>query len=62
MPLSIDLVNLFGKKIKTILPKQKQQSGDYTLQIPISIFSTGTYFLNISSNNQINTEKIVINK
>lgn len=61
-PLSIELVDLFGKIIKTVLPNQKQQDGNYTLQIPISDLSTGTYFLNISSGNQTKTEKIIINK
>ena len=49
-PLSIELVDLFGKITKAVLPNQKQQDGNYTLQIPISDLSTGTYFLNISSN------------
>jgi hypothetical protein len=62
MFLSIELVNLFGQKIKTVLPKQNQQSGTYTLQILVSDFSTGTYFLTISSTNQTKTEKIIINK
>ena len=61
-PLSIELVDLFGKRIKTVVPKQRQQAGNYSLQIPISDFSTGTYFLDISSNNQGRTEKIIINK
>lgn len=60
--LSIELVDLFGKKIKTVLPKQKQQAGNYTLQIQISDLSQGTYFLTISSGNQTKTEKIIINK
>ena len=59
--LSIEVIDLFGQKIKTVLPKQKQQAGNYTLQIPISEFSTGTYFLTISSGNQTKTEKIIIN-
>lgn len=62
MPLSIELVDLFGNKIKTILPKQNQQAGNYTLKMPVSDFSTGTYFLTISSSNQKRTEKIFINK
>ena len=62
MPLSIELVDFFGQKLKTILHKQNQQAGNYTLQIPISDFSTGTYFLTISSSNQTRTEKIIINK
>lgn len=60
--LSIELANLFGQKIKTILPKQNQQAGSYTLQIPVYDFSPGTYFLVISSTNQTKTEKIIINK
>jgi len=60
--LSIELVNMLGQKIMTILPKQKQQAGTHTLQIPISDFSTGTYFLTIKSANQTKTEKIIINQ
>ena len=62
MPLSIELVDLFGKRIKTILPKQNKQAGNYTLQIPVSDFFAGTYFLTISSTNQTKTGKIIINK
>lgn len=62
IPLSIELVDLFGNKIKTILPKQKQQVGNNKLQISVSDFSKGTSFLTISSTNQTKTEKIIINK
>jgi hypothetical protein len=62
MSLSIELVNLFGQKIRTLLSKQNQQAGTYTLQIPVSDFSTGTYFLTVSSGNKTKTEKIIINK
>jgi hypothetical protein len=60
--LFIELVNFLGQVIQTILPQQNQQQGTYTLQIPISDFSTGTYFLTIRSKNQIKTEKIIITK
>jgi hypothetical protein len=60
--ITIELVNLFRQRIRTALPKQNQQAGTYTLQISVSEFSTGTYFLTISSANQIKTEKIIINK
>ncbi|MDR2970952.1 MAG: M12 family metallo-peptidase [Bacteroidales bacterium] len=62
MVLSIELVNLFGQRIITVLPKQNHQAGTHTLQIPVSDFPTGTYFLTISSANQTKTEKIIINK
>lgn len=61
IPLSIELVDLFGQKIKTVLPKQIQQTGNYTFQMQISDLCTGTYFLTISSTNQTNTVKIIIN-
>jgi hypothetical protein len=60
--VSIKIVNLFGEKIKTLLHKQKQMAGSYTLHIPVSSFLSGTYFLIISSNSQTKTEKITINK
>ena len=62
MPLSIDLVDIFGHKMKSVLPKQKQQAGDYTLQIPVSGCPTGTYFLTVSSADKRTTKKIIINK
>ncbi len=62
MLLSIELVNILGQSVKTILPKQNQQTGTHTLQIPVSDFSIGTYFLTIRSTNQTKTEKIIINK
>ena len=62
MPLSIELVDLFGQKIKMILPKHQQQAGSHALQMPISELYTGTYFLIISSNNQTKTVKIIVNK
>lgn len=62
MPLSIELVNFFGKQVKTILPTKNLKAGNYTFQIPVSDFSTGTYFLTISSTNQTKTARIFINK
>ncbi len=62
MPMCITMVDLFGQKIKTILPMQNQQAGNYSLIIPVSDFSTGTYFLTITSANQIKTVKIIINR
>ena len=55
-------INFLGQKVKTILPRQNQQAGNYELQIPITDFANGTYFLTISSVNQSKTEKIIINK
>jgi hypothetical protein len=62
IPLSMELINFLGQKIRTILPRQNQQAGTYTLPVSVSDFSTGTYFLTISSADQTKTEKIIINK
>ena len=62
MPLYAELVNILGQKTKTILPKQHQQAGSHKLQISISDFASGIYFLTISTPNQTKTEKIIINK
>ncbi len=62
MPLSIEMVDMFGQKIMTILPNQNIKIGNSSIHVPVSGLSKGTYFLVISSNNQINTEKIIINK
>ena len=62
MTVSIEMLDLFGQKMKTILPKQNHQAGNYSLQIPVSDFSNGTYFLTISSEYQTIIKRIVINK
>ena len=59
--MSIELVNFFGQKVKSLLPKQKQKTGNYTIQLPVSEFKSGTYFLVVSSNTQNKIEKIIIN-
>ena len=58
--LDINLVNFLGQRVKSILPKQKQLSGSYELQIPVTDLAKGTYFLTIISANQKNVEKIII--
>ncbi|MBP5614743.1 MAG: T9SS type A sorting domain-containing protein, partial [Bacteroidales bacterium] len=59
--LSVELVNLFGQKIKTVWHKQERQAGVYNGQFSVSNLPAGIYFLVISSNNQTITEKIIVN-
>lgn len=60
MSLCIELVDVFGQKLKTILPQQNQKKGNYSLKIPYSDDATGTFFLVMSPNNQRIIEKIII--
>ena len=62
MSMCVTMVDLFGYNIKTILPRQHQQAGNYTLKIPVTDYSKGSYFLAISSTNQTKTIKITINR
>ena len=61
-PLSIKLLDLFGKEIKEIQPQKMNLSNNYTLQIPVYDITTGACFLTISSKNHTETLKININK
>ena len=60
MVLSIELVNLFGQKIRTILQKQERQAGVYNSLFSVSNLPAGIYFLVLSSNSQTKIEKIII--
>ena len=60
--LSINLVNIFGQKIKEIQPVLQQQASSYSYQLNLSELPSGTYFLVFSLNHTIKTYKIVISK
>ncbi len=62
MPLTIELVDIFGLNKKNILSRRNQPIGDYIIQLPVANYPSGTYFLILTSSSQKRTEKIIINK
>jgi hypothetical protein len=62
LPLSISLVDLMGHELKTIQLQEKLKAADNQLQIPVTDYPAGTYFLTFSSGDQKETKKIIINR
>lgn len=60
MHVSIDLVDLFGQPIKSILPKQYLKAGKHTIQTSIPDIPIGTYFLTVISGGKAHTNKLII--
>ena len=58
--ICIELCNIFGQNVKLLLPKQKQKSGNYSIQTSFSDLGTGTYFVKISSGNQVESKQVII--
>ena len=58
--VNIDLYDIVGNKIQPLL-NQKQDMGDFTLQIPTGELQTGVYFIRIFSNGQnVGVRKLVV--
>lgn len=54
----LELVNMEGKTINTLLNEQKE-NGSYTLTIDLSGYSSGTYFIRYSAHNELSVKKIL---
>lgn len=60
-PICIELYNMFGQRIKLILPQQNQKSGNYSVQTSVADLGTGTYYIRVSSGSQIESKQLIIN-
>jgi len=60
-PITIELYNVMGQKIKMILPKQNQRAGNYSVQTSVANLISGTYIVKATSENQIESKQLVIN-
>jgi hypothetical protein len=61
IPFSIELMDFLGNRVSNILTKQKQSAGDYIIQMPVSKFVAGMYFIVFSNDKYAKTSKIIIN-
>jgi len=60
-PLSIELINLYGKKMLTVI-EGELQAGAYSYQVDAANFSSGIYFLQMQVGALLKTQKIVLLK
>ena len=60
-PLCIELYNMFGQKMKLIVPQQNQKTGTYSVQVSVGDLGVGTYIVKATSGNQIENKQLVIN-
>jgi len=60
-PMCIELYNMFGQRLKLIVPRQNLNAGTYSVQISVGDLSTGTYIVRVSSGNHVESKQLVIN-
>ena len=57
----IELYDIFGKRVKLILPQQNQRTGQYSVQTSVANLSVGTYIVKVTSGNQVESKQLVVN-
>lgn len=60
--VSVDLYNVVGNKIESILPNTKLEKNKYTHRINTSSLSSGIYFINLKINNSQKVIKLIVNE
>ena len=60
-PISIELYNMYGQRVKLIAPKQSQKVGTYSLQTSVAGLGSGTYIVKVSADNQIESKQLIVN-
>ena len=58
--VKIELCDVLGKTIKSILPLTEQSLSEYFYTVPLNDFTSGLYFMKIKINNAENVIKLVI--
>jgi alkaline phosphatase D len=58
--LSIELIDVHGKKVKTVTKNQGVSSGNYLQEFSVADLKPGIYFLQILSENQTISRKLVV--
>ncbi|MCI1186425.1 T9SS type A sorting domain-containing protein [Hymenobacter sp. DH14] len=58
-PVSIDLLDKDGNKLRTLLPKTQQEKGSQRQQLDLSGLPTGTYFYKITTKSGTQTRRFV---
>ena len=61
-PICIELFNMFGQRLKMIVPQQDQKVGTYSVQISVSDLGIGAYIVKVTSGNQVASKQLVVNQ
>jgi len=59
--ICIELYNMYGQRLKLIVPQQNKKAGTYSVQISVGDMGTGTYIVKAFSDNQIESKQLVLN-
>jgi hypothetical protein len=59
--VKIDLFDILGKSVKTILPLTNQINTNYFYTVPLDDLTSGMYFMKLNINNLESTIKLIIN-
>ncbi len=57
---TIDILNIFSERIKTLKDNVKQKVGNYSLEFDVSALPSGIYFLTLKSDGQAVTKKFAV--
>ena len=60
-PISIELYNVYGQRVKLILPQQNQKAGTYSVQTTVGDLIPGAYPIKVTSGNQIESKQLIVN-
>lgn len=61
LPVSIELFDSFGVRVKLFAPLQNQKAGAYNVQYPLAGLNTGAYIVKVTAGNQIDAKQLIIN-
>ena len=60
-PLSIELYNVYGQRVKLIVPSQNKKAGQYSVQTSVSDLGTGTFVVKVTSGSQVESKQLIVN-
>ena len=61
-PISFELYNMSGQRLKSIMQFQNQKAGTYNVLVSVGELGKGTYIVKASSGNQLESKQLIINK
>ena len=61
-PICIELFNLFGQRLRYILPPQNKNAGVYSVQTSVSDLGVGAYVIKVTCGEQSETKQLIIDK